>query len=176
MNSENQKFLWLITNLPSLLSHGKVLIFVNQIKKCQELNEDFKSSLGVEPLVLHGDKLQQERTQIINEFKNNKNLLIATDVASRGLDVPSIRTVINYECPRDGDTHIHRVGRTGRAGNTDGMAYTLIMKNDIKFAIILIKNLEISGQKIPYELEEIAMNDDGFKRGKMATKLGLKKS
>ena len=56
--------------------------------------------------------------------------MIATNVASRGLDIPSIKTVINYDCAKDKDDHIHRVGRTGRAGDKSGVAYTLITKND----------------------------------------------
>lgn len=152
-----------------------MLIFLNQIKSCEELFQELRLSLSLESLVLHGDKAQYERTHIINSFKTTQNLLIATDVASRGLDVPSIKTVINYECPKDGDTHIHRVGRTGRAGNRDGVAYTLIMRHEVKFALILLKNLQISGQIIPAELEEMAMNDDGFKRNKMMAKMGLKK-
>lgn len=72
----------------------------------------------MDALVLHGDKVQNERTDIINKFKLNSNLLIATDVASRGLDIPEIKTVINYDIPKDSDTYIHRIGRTGRAGAT----------------------------------------------------------
>lgn len=176
VKNENQKFLWLVSNLKGLVARGKVLIFVNQIKSCEELFGEIKMSLGVETLVLHGDKEQYERTQIINSFKTDQDILIATDVASRGLDVPGIKSVVNFECPKDGDTHIHRVGRTGRAGNRDGVAYTLIMRHEIRFGIILMKNLELSGQKIPPELEEMALNDDGFKRNKMMTKMGLKKS
>ena len=175
LNTENQKLLWLVSNLHLLLSRGKVLIFLNQIKACEELFQEIRLSLQLEALVLHGDKAQYERTQIINSFKTTNDLLIATDVASRGLDVPSIKSVINYECPKDGDTHIHRVGRTGRAGNRDGAAYTLIMRHEIKFALILLKNLELSGQVIPKELEDMAMNDDGFKRNKIMKKMGLKK-
>lgn len=176
VKNENQKFLWLVSNLKGLVARGKVLIFVNQIKACEELFGEIKMSLGVETLVLHGDKQQYERTQIINSFKTDQDILIATDVASRGLDVPGIKSVVNFECPKDGDTHIHRVGRTGRAGNRDGVAYTLIMRHEIRFGITLMKNLELSGQKVPPELEEMALNDDGFKRNKMMTKMGLKKS
>lgn len=161
--------------MKNLQERGKILIFVNHIKSCEELYKELKMSLNIECLVLHGDKQQHERTQIINSFKTSQDILIATDIASRGLDVPAIKSVVNYECPKDGDTHIHRVGRTGRAGNKDGIAYTLIMRNEIRFAIILMKNLELSGQRTPYELEEMAMNDDGFKRNKMLTKMGLKK-
>lgn len=71
--------------------------------------------------------------------------MIATDVASRGLDIHEIKTVINYENSKDGDTHIHRVGRTGRAGDRDGTAYSLLVENDVDFACTLVKNFEISG-------------------------------
>jgi ATP-dependent RNA helicase DDX42 len=53
--------------------------------------------------------------------------------------------VINFELPKDGDTHIHRVGRTGRAGDKEGVAYTLLLKTDVKFAPVLVKNFELSG-------------------------------
>lgn len=75
--------------------------------------------------------MQQERTAVINKFKSApvdksgtswdcNNILVATDIASRGLDVADLKTVVNFEVPKDADTHIHRVGRTGRAGNRDG--------------------------------------------------------
>lgn len=71
--------------------------------------------------------------------------MIATDIASRGIDIQAIKTVINYEVPKDADTLIHRVGRTGRAGDKDGVAYTLLLDTDWKFASTLIRNFEISG-------------------------------
>lgn len=70
--------------------------------------------------------------------------MIATDIASRGLDINDIKTVINYQNPKDSDTHIHRVGRTGRAGNKDGTAITLLLETDTKFAAILLNILELS--------------------------------
>lgn len=73
--------------------------------------------LDEEVLTLHGDKLQFERTTIINAFKSARDILVATDIASRGLDIKEIRTVINYHSPKDADAYIHRIGRTGRAGN-----------------------------------------------------------
>ena len=66
---------------------------------------------------MHGDMSQSERNEVINKFKKREmSVLVATDVAARGLDIPHIRTVINYDVARDIDTHTHRVGRTGRAG------------------------------------------------------------
>ena len=68
-------------------------------------------------LLLHGDMDQGSRNQTINDFKRGKSkLLVATDVAARGLDIPHIRTVVNYDPARNIDTHTHRIGRTGRAG------------------------------------------------------------
>ena len=70
------------------------------------------------------------------------NVLIATNVASRGLDIPSIKTVINFDAAKDKEDHVHRVGRTGRAGDKDGVAYTLITKNQTEEAGMLVKILE----------------------------------
>ena len=68
--------------------------------------------------------------------------MISTNVASRGLDIPSIKTVINFDCAKDKDDHVHRVGRTGRAGDKEGVAYTLITKYEGHKATMLIKILE----------------------------------
>ena len=65
-------------------------------------------------------------------------------MASRGLDIPSIKTVINFDCAKDKEDHIHRVGRTGRAGDKDGVAYTLLTKNEKKEGAMMVKILENS--------------------------------
>jgi ATP-dependent RNA helicase DDX42 len=78
-------------------------------------------------------------------------------------------TVINFENPKDLDTHIHRVGRTGRAGNKDGKAITLLLEeSEEKMAVILIKNFELSGQVVTPELETLAMRDEKFKLKRMS--------
>ena len=75
---------------------------------------------------LHGGKRQNKRTKIIEKFKNGKiDVLVATDVASRGLDVDNISHVINYDMPQSYDDYIHRIGRTGRAGKK-GFALTFV--------------------------------------------------
>jgi ATP-dependent RNA helicase DDX42 len=91
--------------------------------------------------------------------------LIATDIASRGLDIKDVNTVINVEVPKDLDTHIHRIGRTGRAENI-GTSYSLLTLEDIGFAVNLCKNFELSGQEIPGDLMELALCDDSYKRKK----------
>ena len=75
---------------------------------------------------------------------------------ARGLDIPHIRTVVNYEIARDIDTHTHRVGRTGRAGEK-GAAYTLCTSQDKEFAGHLVRNLEGAGQNVPKDLLDLAM-------------------
>jgi len=94
---------------------------------------------------IHGDKGQHERSETLYKMKKGEiNILVATSVASRGLDIPSIKTVINFDCAKDQEEHVHRVGRTGRAGDKEGVAYTLILQHDKKQAAMLVKILEKS--------------------------------
>jgi len=123
---------------------------------------------------------QDDRTKVINEFKkSDMPILVATDVAgnqkyafnklietktnitiifiiARGLDIPAIKTVVNYDVARDIDTHTHRIGRTGRAGEK-GVAYTLVTQKDKEFCPLLIRNLESANQEVPSELLDLAL-------------------
>ncbi|KAF9805393.1 hypothetical protein SFRURICE_018284, partial [Spodoptera frugiperda] len=103
-----EKWTWLLNHLVEFLSAGSVLIFVT--KKLEA--EQTAANLGVQQydaLLLHGDMEQADRNKVITAFKRNENnILVATDVAARGLDIPHIRTVINYTVARDIDTHTHR--------------------------------------------------------------------
>ena len=130
---EMDKLQWLIQNLDNFIATPghQVLVFANQIQTVEQLLTDLSivyRSKGI--AAIHGDKSQVERTQILSKFKaGNCAILLATNVASRGLDIPTIKTVINYDCAKDKEDHIHRVGRTGRAGDKEGVAYTLITAN-----------------------------------------------
>jgi len=101
---------------------------------------------------LHGDMSQFHRTQSFNEFKTGKlPLLIATDVASRGLDLPDVTHVINFSFPLTIEDYVHRIGRTGRAGKT-GISHTLFTKFDKCRAGELIEVLKSTSQQIPTDL------------------------
>lgn len=101
---------------------------------------------------IHGDRDQSDREAALAGFKGDEiTVLIATDVASRGLDVKGVTHVVNYDFPRDMEDYVHRVGRTGRAGR-EGTAVSLFTREDWKKSTELIKILEDSQQHVPDEL------------------------
>ena len=92
------------------------MVFCNTKKMVDELTEALQNR-GFAAVGLHGDMKQMQRTQVMNSFKNGRcNILIATDVAARGIDVKGVDAVFNYDLPQDHEYYIHRIGRTGRAG------------------------------------------------------------
>ncbi|ESO02986.1 hypothetical protein HELRODRAFT_132273, partial [Helobdella robusta] len=168
--NDSEKWSWLTSNLVKLTSYGSVLIFVTRKANCEELATNLKSrdfKLGV----IHGDMNQMERNEVITSFKNKlMPILVATDVAARGLDIHHIKTVINYDVASDIDTHTHRIGRTGRAGDK-GTAYTLVSATkDKEFAGHLVRNLEGANQLVPNELLEIANQNSWFKKNRYEPK------
>ncbi|CAB4069134.1 DDX42 [Lepeophtheirus salmonis] len=110
----------------------------------------------------------EDVTQIVK--KKQFPILVATDVAARGLDIPHIRTVLNYDIARDIDTHTHRIGRTGRAG-IKGTAYTLVTEKDKEFAGHIVRNLEQANQDVPKELMDLAMQSSWFKNSQSVDSL-----
>lgn len=86
-------------------------------------------------------------------------------VSARGLDIPHIKTVINYDIARDIDTHTHRIGRTGRAGEK-GTAYTLVTEKDKEFAGHLVRNLEGANQEVSKSLMDLAMQSAWFRKSR----------
>ena len=110
-----------------LLEHyepASTVIFCNTKQTCKDVGVDLYER-GYKPLVLHGDMEQRERDQMLVRFANQSStILIATDVAARGLDIENLAAVINYDLTRDTEVHVHRCGRTGRAGKK-GLALNL---------------------------------------------------
>lgn len=104
-------------------SDGLVIIFCNTKKQVDDLTESLKE-LGVRAEGIHGDMKQAERSYVLTAFKTGKiKILVATDVAARGIDVDGVDVVVNYDIPQDLEFYVHRIGRTGRAGKT-GYSYT----------------------------------------------------
>ena len=114
-----------ITRLIDVINPKKSIIFTRMKKEADKLSS-FLISKGYKSVCLHGDMDQKERQVSIKSFKENKvNILVATDVASRGLDISDVSHVFNYHMPLNPENYVHRIGRTGRAGKK-GMAITLV--------------------------------------------------
>eukprot|EP01039_Chlorochromonas_danica_P009070 gene9070-10009_t len=153
---DQDKFLRLLQLLGEWYdSTGQVLIFVDKQEKADGLYLDL-TNLGYPCLSLHGGKDQVDRDHTLHEFKaGKKRIMVATSVAGRGLDVPAIVLVINFNCPNHLEDYVHRVGRTGRAGRK-GVAYTFLTEKDDQYAHVIIQALKKSGQSIPPDLQNLA--------------------
>ena len=130
------------------------LIFCNTKKECQEVAEAL-TERGFSALAIHGDLEQIDRDQVLARFANKSvSIMVATDVAARGIDIKELSAVINYELPRDPEVHIHRIGRTGRAGE-QGLALSLVTSSENR-RIAAIE--EYLGESVPRaELEALTM-------------------
>ena len=107
------------------------LVFCNTKAKVEELSEVLKKA-GFQAEGLHGDLIQHQRDIVMGRFRNGStNILIATDVAARGIDVDDVEIVINYDVPLDNEYYVHRIGRTGRAGKT-GMSFTFANARELR--------------------------------------------
>ena len=118
--------------LLTLFEHYKpenALVFCHTKKQCDEVAR-FLRDRQIDALAIHGDLDQRERDQVLVRFANNScPVLVATDVAARGLDIKSLQAVINYELPRDPEIYVHRIGRTGRAGEK-GIALSIFTESE----------------------------------------------
>lgn len=139
----------------------KTLIFVETKRKCDDLSRRMKRD-GWPVSCIHGDKSQQERDWVLQEFRNGRcPILVATDVASRGLDVEDVKYVINYDYPNSSEDYVHRIGRTARAENT-GTSYTFFTHDNMKNARDLINVLQEANQEVPVALLQLAGSAKDF--------------
>ena len=121
------------------------IIFTRTKKGADRLDKALKKK-GLQSVAIHGDKTQGQRKDALDRFRTGQmSILVATDVAARGLDIPKLNYVFNYELPDEPDNYIHRIGRTGRAGET-GVAYTLCCQEDLPRLFEIEKLL---GKEIP---------------------------
>ncbi|XP_022184494.1 DEAD-box ATP-dependent RNA helicase 20 [Nilaparvata lugens] len=133
----------------------KAIIFVETKKKVDDITKLIKKD-GFPAICIHGDKSQQERDYVLSEFRSGKcAILVATDVAARGLDVEDVKYVINFDYPNTSEDYIHRIGRTGRCQQA-GTAYTFFTANNQRQAKELISVLTEAKQDVNPKLHELA--------------------
>ncbi|XP_072127937.1 probable ATP-dependent RNA helicase DDX17 isoform X2 [Mobula birostris] len=163
---ETEKDLKLLHLLEEIMAEkeNKTIIFVETKRRCDDLTRRMRRD-GWPAMCIHGDKSQPERDWVLNEFRSGKApILIATDVASRGLDVEDIKFVINYDYPNSSEDYVHRIGRTARSTNK-GTAYTFFTPGNVKQARELIKVLEEASQAINPKLLQLVDHGRGSGRG-----------
>merc|ERR1719197_749888 len=149
-----------------------IIVFVNQKKAVDVLAKSLDNS-GYRVCSLHGGKSQEQREWAMNSFKEGRyDILVATDVAGRGLDVEGVQQVINFDMPKTIEDYTHRIGRTGRAG-LKGLARSFLTPEDRDIFYDLVQFLKSSNQIVPPELQNHpaskfkpgSMNEFGQKMG-----------
>ncbi|XP_059472626.1 uncharacterized protein LOC132194987 [Neocloeon triangulifer] len=134
---------------------SKCIIFVETKKKVDDITRAIRRE-GWPAIAIHGDKSQPERDHVLTEFRNGKSsILVATDVAARGLDVEDVKFVINFDYPNSSEDYIHRIGRTGRSQRS-GTAYAFFTANNARQARDLLSVLREANQVINPQLAEMA--------------------
>lgn len=145
----------LLDSLRDWKSDDKIIIFCNKKRTCDYLETELNRK-GFKAVAIHGDKPQYTRDRIISDFKSVKsNILIATDVAARGLDVKDIKVVFNYDFPTNCESYVHRIGRTARGDKAGGISISFITTEDSNNVKELINILKQSKQEIPNDLLEL---------------------
>lgn len=134
---------------------GLTLIFV-ETKRMADSLSDFLINQNIPATSIHGDRTQRERERALEFFRNGRcPIMVATAVAARGLDIPNVTHVVNYDLPTDIDDYVHRIGRTGRAGNT-GIATAFFNRGNRGVVRELLDLLKEANQEVPSFLEAIA--------------------
>jgi len=141
---------------------AKVIVFAGTKRMADQLSRDLRQQ-GVPAAAIHGDKEQWQREQSLQDFKAGKiTVLVATDVASRGIDVKDLALVLNYDFPQNCEDYIHRVGRTGRAGNQGTAITFFVPRQDAKHSKKLVQLLEKNNQEVPPQLRSLSMQNRNF--------------
>ncbi|MDR1391910.1 MAG: DEAD/DEAH box helicase [Clostridiales bacterium] len=158
----------ILCNTLDTYNPSRTIIFCNTKKQVEELMIDMQNR-GFMVLGLHGDMKQNERTRVMSSFKNGKvDILIATDVAARGIDVDSVEIVFNYDIPQDEEYYVHRIGRTGRAGKS-GKAFTLVSGRNQLHSVYNIQRF--TGKKIEFKMSPSRQDVYEIKQHRMLSKV-----
>lgn len=137
----------------------RVLVFANTKAGCDRVARMVQRSTRTRAFPLHGDMTQNQRERTLQDFKSDRiKVLVATNVAARGLDIDDVSVVVNYDMPDDIETYVHRIGRTGRKQNK-GHSYSFFIDNEkTTLAKKLVEIMEESRNEVPDELREIAQS------------------
>merc|ERR1719329_2020381 len=150
-------------------SCGKCLVFCNTKRMCEQLSNSLSRS-GVAAASIHGDKDQGQRDHALNGLKSGQiKVLVATDVAARGLDIKGVGLVVNFDPANNTEDYVHRIGRTGRAG-AKGFAVTFLANCDGHKAAGIVEVMERTEQDIPPELRAFAGGGGGGGGGRRGGK------
>mmetsp|Transcript_4635 Transcript_4635/g.10736 ORF Transcript_4635/g.10736 Transcript_4635/m.10736 type:complete len:500 (+) Transcript_4635:102-1601(+) len=134
---------------------AKAIIFCSTKRMCDQLQRDLQRS-GVPCAAIHGDKGQREREHALGELKSGAmKLIVATDVAARGIDIKGVTLVVNYDAPGNTEDYVHRIGRTGRAGQK-GYAVTMITDRDAHALRGIIEVMKRTNQEVTPEVEAMS--------------------
>ena len=159
---ETEKRDILLEFFTTMAPDDKAIVFIGKKSKVDDISSDL-SLKSIPCQSIHGDRAQEDREQALADLRSGEvRILIATDVASRGIDIHDITHVVNYDFPRNIEEYVHRVGRTGRAGKT-GTSITFMERRDRRSAKDLIKILEEAGQDVPNELVTMAEKYEAFR-------------
>jgi len=170
-NDKDEKVLEVIQKYTNTETKNRMIIFVLKKAEAHDL-EDNLWHKGFKVRSIHGDKTQWERERALGEFKAGRiNILVATDVAARGLDIPDVEYVINYSFPQTIEDYVHRIGRTGRAGK-DGLAHSFFTRRDRMQAGSLVHVLKEAGQEVPKEMLKFDLRIRGHTFNKFFNKDG----
>eukprot|EP00667_Euglena_gracilis_P002936 EG_transcript_2941 len=158
-DEKRNMLLGLLTRIP-----GLTLVFTETKRDADSL-ENFLINQGIHATSIHGDRSQQEREDALRSFKSGRTpVLVATDVAARGLDINNVTHVIQYDLPNCIDDYVHRIGRTGRAGNT-GLATAFVNDKNRSLVQDLTLLLKENNQEVPSWMEGLAHGSSFGSRG-----------
>ena len=159
--TEDEKFDNCMQAMGELQEKDTCIVFCGTKRRCDFLDRKLRQS-GIHSCgAIHGDKDQYEREKSLDNFRKGRgNVLVATDVAARGLDIPGVAMVLIYDFPGAVEDYVHRIGRTGRAGKT-GIAHTLFTKEDAQQARELVQIMEGADQMVPPELQALVRTKGG---------------
>ena len=150
-----------LCRLMAIYDFKHVLVFCNRKKLVDLVKRDLKKR-NIKADALHGDMKQASRDRVMNKFKNgNLQVLVASDVASRGLDVRSIEAVFNYDLPLSSDDYVHRIGRTARAGDA-GFGFSFVEKDEFHLLKEIRKVSGISKMDVPSESDVLLIKNKVF--------------